>query len=133
MEHLTKQNHNLKEQLRQKNATLNTQKEDKEGTNTERRKQEGLEGNNAPSKQERQDTSRPSATDTAPLHIVTKMQMMKERMDFMMYALKGQVSSDLDDLVHRIDSPFTTFVTSFPLPPKSCMSQVESYDGSKDP
>ena len=44
MERLTKQNHNLKEQLRQKNATLNTQKEDKEGTNTKRRKQEGLEG-----------------------------------------------------------------------------------------
>ena len=27
--------------------------------------------------------------------------MMKERMDFMMNALRGRVSSDLDDLVHR--------------------------------
>ena len=44
--------------------------------------------------------------------------MMKEQMDFMMNALRGQVSSDLDDLVHRIDSPFTTFVTTFPLPLK---------------
>ena len=43
------------------------------------------------------------------------------------------MSSDLDDLVHRIDSPFTESVMSFPLPPKFHMPQVESYDGSKDP
>ena len=58
---------------------------------------------------------------------------MKEWMDFKMNTLRGRVFSDLDDLVHRTDSPFTTFVTSFPLPPKFCMPQVESYDGSKDP
>ena len=59
--------------------------------------------------------------------------MMKERMNFMMNALRGRVSSNLDDLVHRIDSPFTASVTSFPLPPKFCMPQVENYDGYKDP
>ena len=52
----------------------------------------------------------------APLHIVAEMQMMKEQMDLMMNALKGRVSNDLDDLVHLIDSPFTTSVNSFPLP-----------------
>ena len=61
------------------------------------------------------------------------MQMMKDQMDFMMNALRRQVSSDLDDLVHRIDSPFIAFVTSFPLPLKFRMPQVENYDGSKDP
>ena len=59
--------------------------------------------------------------------------MMKERMDFMMNALRGRVSSDLDNLVHRTDSPFTASVSSFPLPPKFRMFQVESYDGAKDP
>ena len=54
-------------------------------------------------------------------------------MDFMMNILRGWVSSDFDDLVHRTDSPFTASVTSFPLAPKFCMPQVESYDGSKDP
>ena len=44
--------------------------------------------------------SRPSAVDTAPPHMVMEMQMMKEWIDFMMNALRGQVSSDLDDLVH---------------------------------
>ena len=65
-------------------------------------------------------------------HIVTKMQAMKEQMDVMMNALKGQVSSDLDDMVHRIDSLFTASVNSFPLPPKFHMPQVENYDGNKD-
>ena len=59
--------------------------------------------------------------------------MMKERMDFIMNALKGQVSSDLDDFVHRTDSSVTASVTLFPLPLKFQIPQVESYDGSKDP
>ena len=58
---------------------------------------------------------------------------MKERMDFMMNTLGRKVSSDLNDLVHRIDSPFTTSVNSFPLSPKFRMPQIESYDGAKDP
>ena len=50
----------------------------------------------------------------------------------MMNALRGRVSSDLDDLVHRTNSSFTAFDTSFPLPPKFRMSQVESYDRSNN-
>ncbi|XP_030970703.1 uncharacterized protein LOC115991097 [Quercus lobata] len=61
------------------------------------------------------------------------MQMMKEWMNFMMNALKGRVSTDLDDLVHRTNSPFTMSVTSFSLPPKFHMPRVENYDRSKDP
>ena len=92
-----------------------------------------MEGSNAPNRQERHDTSRPSITDTVPPHVVVEMQIMKERIDFMMNTLKGQVLSDLDELVHRIDSPFTAIVTSFPLPPKFRMPKVETYDGLKDP
>ena len=47
--------------------------------------------------------------------------------------LKGAVSNDLNELVHRTDSPFTAPVTSFPLPAKFHMSQIEAYDGSIDP
>ena len=65
--------------------------------------------------------------------MVVEMQMMKERMNVMMNALRGRVSSDLDELVHRTDSPFTVLVTSFPFPPKFHMPQVKTYDGSKDP
>ena len=59
--------------------------------------------------------------------------MIKERMDFMMNALRGRVSSDLGDLVHRTDLPFTASVTSFPFPPKFRMPYLETYNGSKDP
>ena len=133
MECLTKQNNDLEEQLRQKNAGPDTQEEDQEGTSAERRDWEGPKGSNAPSRQEQQDMSRPSVTDTAPPHIVAEMQMMKEWMDLMMNALKGRMSSDLDDLVHQTDSPFTTSVNSYPLLQKFRMLQIESYDGAKDP
>ena len=69
----------------------------------------------------------------APPRIVAEMQVMKERMGLMMNTLRGRVSSDLDDLVHRIDSPFTTSINSFPLPPKFHMLQVEDYVRNKDP
>ena len=133
MERLTKQNHDLEEQLRQKNAGPNTQEKDQAGISVERRDQEGLEGSNAPSRQERQDTSCPSTVDTTPPYMVAEMQIMKERMDFMMNALRGQVSNNLNELVYWTDSPFTISVTSFTLPSKFYMPQIEAYDGSKDP
>ena len=114
----------------QKNIGPNTQVEDQEGTSTERRDQKGSEGSNALSRQERQDTSRPSAVDTTPPHMAAGMQMIKERMDFMMNALRGRVSSDLDKLVHQINSPFIASITSVPLLPKFRMLQVKAYDGS---
>ena len=58
---------------------------------------------------------------------------MKEQMEVMMNALKGRVSSDLDDLVNRTDSLFTTAVNSFPLPHKFRIPHIDSYDGVKDP
>ena len=78
VERLTKQNHDLEEQLRQRNATMNTQEEDQEGTSVERRNQEGPEGSNVPSRPERQDTGHPSVTDTVSPYIVAEMQIMKE-------------------------------------------------------
>ena len=94
---------------------MGIQEEDQEGISAEGRDQEGQKGSNAPSRLERQDISRLSITDTATPHVVAKMQMMKERMDFMMNALKDKVSSDLDDLVDQTDSPFTMSINSFPL------------------
>ena len=111
---------------------MDTQEEDQEGTSAEKRNQEGPKISNAPSRPKRQDTCCPSVTDTVPL-IVAEMQMMKEQMDFMMNALRGRVFSDVDNLVYQTNSPFTAFVTSFPLPLNFRMPQVENYDGSKDP
>ena len=75
----------------------------------------------------------PFLTDTAPPPIVAEMQAMKEQMQVMMNPLKGRVSSDLDDLVNRTNSPFTASVNSFPLLHKFRMRQIDSYDRVKDP
>ena len=77
MECLTKQNQVLEEQLCQK-AGHGTQEEDQEGTNADRRDQEGPEGSNAPSRLERQNMSLPSLMDSAPPLIIAEMQAMKE-------------------------------------------------------
>ena len=71
--------------------------------------------------------------EATPPPIVVKIQAVKEQMEVMMNALKGRVSSDLDDLVNRTDSPFTPAVNSFPLPHNFQMLHIDSYDGVKDP
>ena len=68
-----------------------------------------------------------------PPPIVAEIQAIKEHMEVMMNALKGRVSSDLDNLVNQIDSPFTASVNSFPLPHKFRILLIDSYDGVKDP
>ena len=98
VERLTKQNRDLEEQLRQKNTALDNQGADQEGTSADQRNQEGPQASNTPSKPERQNVSLSSLADTAPPPIIVEMQAMKEQMEVMMNALKGRVSSDLDDL-----------------------------------
>ena len=71
--------------------------------------------------------------DATPPPVVAKIQAIKEQMEVMMNALKGQVSSDFGDLVNHTDSPFTAFFNSFPLPHKFCMLHIDNYDGVKDP
>ena len=71
MERLTKQKHDLEEQLCQKNAMMDTQEENQEGTSAERRNQP--EGSNTLSMPERQDTSHPFITDVVPPQIVAEM------------------------------------------------------------
>ena len=73
VEHLTKQNHDMEEQLYQRDAGPNNHGDEQEGTNAKRRDQEGPEGSNAPSRQEWQDTSHPSVVDTASPHMVAEM------------------------------------------------------------
>ena len=73
MERLTKQNQDLEEQLRQKNAAPDNQGADQEGTSANRRNQEGPQASNTPSKPERQNVSLPSFADTTLPPIITEM------------------------------------------------------------
>ena len=117
VERLTKQNHDLKEQLRQRDVGHNVQEEN-QGDNSERGGPKRPEGSNEPSRPKWWNLSMPSLMDTAPPPIFAEMQAMKEQMEVMMNALKGRVSSDLDDLVNRTDSQITIPVNSCPLPQK---------------
>ena len=65
--------------------------------------------------------------------IAHDMQMMKEEIDMIMNAMRGQAYTNLDELVQWTDSPFTVQVTSFTLPAMFRMSQVKVYDRSRDP
>ena len=126
VECLTKQNQVLEEQLCRK-AGHGIPEEYKEFTNAERRDWEGPEGSNAPSRSERQNVSLPSLMDMTPPPVVTEIQAIKQQMEVMINALKGRVSSNLDDLVNRTDSPFIASINSF-----LRMPQIDSYDRVKD-
>ena len=125
MERLTKQNQILEEQLHWK-AGHDAQEVDQEAS-AERRDREGPESSNAPSRPERQNVSLPSFTDMTLPPVAIEIQAIKEQMEVMMNAFKGRVSSDVDNLVNRTDSPFTASVNSFPLPHKFRMLQIDSY------
>ena len=72
VECLTKQNHYLEEQLRQRVVGHNVQEENQEDS-FEQGEQERLEGSNAPSRPERRNLSLLSLMDTAPPPIVAEM------------------------------------------------------------
>ena len=78
VERLTKQNHDLEEQLCQRDAGHNVQEEIQEGTNAEQRDPDVPEGSNTPSRPERQNMSFPSLMDLAPPPIIVEMQAMKQ-------------------------------------------------------
>ena len=117
VECLMKQNHDLEEQLRQRDKGHDVQEEN-QGDSFERRGPERPEGSNKPNRPERRNLSMSSLMHTAPPPIFAEMQAMKEQMEVMMNALKGRVSSDLNDLVNRTDSPFPIPVNSYPLSQK---------------
>ena len=87
VEHLTKQNQVLEEQLHQK--TGNNIAEDLEDFSAKRRDREGPEGSNTPSRLERKNVSIPSLMDATIPPVVAEIQAMKEQMEVMMNALKG--------------------------------------------
>ena len=47
--------------------------------------------------------------------------------------VRGRAPDTMDSLVQQTESPFTAEVLHFPLPAKFRMSQVEAFDGVKDP
>jgi len=59
------------------------------------------------------------------------MDQMRKAMDEMRENIRR--ANLIDDLVHRIDSPFVASINSHPLPSKFKMPSLDSYDGTRDP
>ena len=59
------------------------------------------------------------------------MDQMEKAMEEMKDSMKR--THQMDDLVHKIDSPFTVSITSHLLPSKFKMPTLYSYDGMRDP
>ena len=72
MERLTKQNHDLEEQLCQRDAGHDVQEEN-QGDSSERGGPERLEGSNEPSRPKRRNLSMPFLMDRAPPPIFVEM------------------------------------------------------------
>ena len=60
------------------------------------------------------------------------MKNMRKELDEVKNAIKGKTTINLDGMIKRTDSPFTTSVLECPLPPKVRFPQLEVYDGTKD-
>ncbi len=58
---------------------------------------------------------------------------MKKQMGDMKNSLKAKAACNLDNLVHRADSPFIPRIANFPLPSRFKVPPLENFDGTKDP
>ena len=58
---------------------------------------------------------------------------MRREMDELKNIVKDKVVENLDGMIQRTNSPFTTEVLNCPLPPKFRLPQLESFDGLRDP
>ena len=58
---------------------------------------------------------------------------MRKELDEVKNVMKGKIAVNLDGMIKRTDSPFTTGILECPLPPKFRLPQLEVYDGTKDP
>ena len=61
------------------------------------------------------------------------MKSLRRELDEVNNAMKGKTTMNLDGMLKRTDSPFIVSVLECPLPLKFHLSQLEFYDGTKDP
>ena len=61
------------------------------------------------------------------------MKSLRRELDEVKNAMKRNTAMNLDGMLKRTDSPFTTNVLECPLPSKFRLPQLEFYDGTKDP
>ena len=125
---MTRQNEELrrvtKSQNEERQWILENQNEDK------RRR---IEGNHNKEGSDSQENKRIRTPEENSSRMESKLRKMRREMDELKNAIKDRAVENLDGMIQRTDSPFTTEVLNRPLPQKFRLPQLESFDGSKDP
>ena len=116
VEELTRQN----KELRKTMESLNVE-----------RQQIGENQNEEESNSQANNRDRTSGEDSSRME--NELYNMRKEMDKLKSAIKDKGRENLDGMIRRTDSPFTTEVLNRPLPPKFRLPQLELYDSSKDP
>ena len=116
VEELTRQNEELRETVESQNV-----KHRRTGEN-----QNEEESNSQANKRDRT-----SGEDS--IRMESELRNMMKEMKELKSAMKEKGGENLDGMIRRMDSPFTTEVLNRPLPPKCRLPQLESYNDSKDP
>uniref|UniRef100_A0A2N9F3Z1 Uncharacterized protein n=1 Tax=Fagus sylvatica TaxID=28930 RepID=A0A2N9F3Z1_FAGSY len=71
--------------------------------------------------------------DDKTAHLEKELWEMRKQMGDMKNSLKAKTAHNLDNLVHRADSPFILSIADFPLPSRFKVPLLENFDGTKDP
>jgi hypothetical protein len=71
--------------------------------------------------------------DDKTARLEKELREMRKQMEDMKNSLRAKAARNLDNLVHRADSPFIPSIADFPLPSRFKVPLLENFDGTKDP
>uniref|UniRef100_A0A2N9H0S8 Integrase catalytic domain-containing protein n=1 Tax=Fagus sylvatica TaxID=28930 RepID=A0A2N9H0S8_FAGSY len=71
--------------------------------------------------------------DDKTTRLEKELREMRKQMGDMKNSLRAKAARNLDNLVHRVDSPFIPSIADFPLPSRFKVPLLENFDGTKDP
>ena len=96
---------------------------------------EGYAEGQAQSQEDRGDTEPESQSRGTTSRRVPQLEREMDQMRKVMAEMRENMRrmNPVEDLVHRMNSSFTTSVNGHPLPPKFKMISLDSYDGERDP
>ena len=116
VEELTRQNEELWKTMESQNAERRRtgENQNEEESNSQANRRDKTSGEDSP-------------------RMENEFRNMREEMDELKSVMKDKGEKNLDGMIWRTNSPFTTEVLNRSLAPKFCLLQLESYDGSKDP
>ena len=115
VEELTRQNEELRKAMEFQNAECQRtgEEQNEEESNSQANKRDKTLGQNS-------------------IRVENELCNMRKKIDKLKSAIKDKGGENLDGMIRRTDSPFTTEVQNRPLPLKFYLPQLELYDNSKD-